>query len=105
MAIYSALSSVTHPNEDLTSVPDRISVPQHQVLSILSKYLDASRIKTDHRHSQVVHASGRKAELDVWIEDMKIGIEYNGEHHYHKVTSIIMQKIGAFDSNRQYHHC
>ena len=63
----------------------RMSKPQQAIATLLKKYVDEEELQHNYLHPELLHASGHKAELDIWIERMKIGIEYNGEHHYHKV--------------------
>lgn len=71
----------------------RMSAPQHHLIRILSEYIQPSFMEFNYRHPRLVHSSGRKAELDIWIPTMNIAIEYQGEHHYHQVHSIFHSNI------------
>ena len=39
-------------------------------------------MEEDYKHPKMIHSSGFLIELDVYIEDLKLGVEYQGEQHY-----------------------
>ena len=43
----------------------------------------------NYKHPTVYHKSRKKIEIDLWIPKLNFGIEYHGEHHYHKVIKYL----------------
>ena len=39
-------------------------------------------MEEDYKHPQLVHSSGHTMELDVYIEPLKLAVEYQGQQHY-----------------------
>ena len=42
-------------------------------------------MEEDYRHPELKHNPGHYMEFDVYIEALKLAIEYQGEHHYKPV--------------------
>ena len=39
-------------------------------------------MEEDYKHPDIPHSTGRAIELDLYIEELKLAAEYQGEHHY-----------------------
>lgn len=39
----------------------------------------------DYKHPELIHSSGRKMELDIYIKSLKLAVEYQGEQHYRPI--------------------
>jgi len=49
----------------------------------------AADVEEDYRHPNMLHAStGNYVELDVYIEQLKLAIEYQGQQHYRRIHGL-----------------
>ena len=39
-------------------------------------------MEEEYTHPELTYSTGSKVELDIYIEDLKLAIEYQGEQHY-----------------------
>lgn len=78
---------VAFPNEDWSSAPAtsmKRAVQRHLLLEVCD-LLPEVQVVENHRQALQSRASGQALELDIYLPELKLGIEYNGEHHYHEI--------------------
>eukprot|EP01114_Cavostelium_apophysatum_P022496 TRINITY_DN815_c0_g2_i1.p1 TRINITY_DN815_c0_g2~~TRINITY_DN815_c0_g2_i1.p1 ORF type:complete len:558 (+),score=47.03 TRINITY_DN815_c0_g2_i1:36-1709(+) len=76
---------VAYPFAKSSAYQTKISRPQQQLLSILQTSFGGP-FQVNYKHPELVHKQGNtKMEFDIWIEEFKMGIEYQGEHHYYQL--------------------
>ena len=59
------------------------AVQRHLLLEVGS-LLPRVELVENYRHLQS-RTTGQALELDIFLPQLKVGIEYNGEHHYHEI--------------------
>jgi hypothetical protein len=74
------------PYEEITSVetsPSKKSVGEQLVLQALQELFPSQRIQSGIRpHFLVNPESGRRLELDCYLPNLRLAVEYNGKQHY-----------------------
>ena len=63
-----------------------------------------AEIEEDYKHPKLLHQSEFNMELDIYVEDLKLAVEYQGEHHYKPVyyssTDLEAQRIKDEEKRR-----
>ncbi len=59
---------------------------QKLIYKLMKSIFPKEKIFYNYKHNEIRYKSGIKAELDIYIPNKKIAIEYQGEQHFHPVS-------------------
>lgn len=57
---------------------------QRQLHLVAKQFFPSHRIVEDHKH-ELLPSQGKSLELDLYLPDIELAIEYNGKHHYEEL--------------------
>jgi len=61
---------------------------QREVVVALRHLFPSHNIQEDFKHPEMEHSSGRSVELDVFVDELRLAVEYQGEQHYRPIYSL-----------------
>eukprot|EP01114_Cavostelium_apophysatum_P021759 TRINITY_DN7678_c0_g1_i2.p1 TRINITY_DN7678_c0_g1~~TRINITY_DN7678_c0_g1_i2.p1 ORF type:complete len:759 (+),score=135.48 TRINITY_DN7678_c0_g1_i2:52-2328(+) len=79
-------AAIINSRPELTSVLTvaNVSTPQKIMKRILDKIIDVP-FMTNFRHPKLLHDTGKRMELDFWVPEWNLALEYQGEQHYRQL--------------------
>lgn len=70
------------PPNSPTGCPKCFKKSQSLVFDYVKRIYPEEKVLFDYKHPKLLFSSGRKMELDIYIESLSLAIEYQGEYHF-----------------------